>query len=80
MSPFEIEILLYYYYSAVDECPKKHAPIFKDTMDRFVSLGLILAIPSQYPCTYTYTGNREALGVYVEALSAVPLPTKKWVI
>lgn len=80
MTPFEIEILLYYYYSAEDNCPKKNAPIFKSTIDRFVNLGLILAVPNQHPMSYTYSANREALQVYVDALGAVPLPVKQWMI
>lgn len=80
MTPFEIEMLLYYYYSAEDNCPKRNSPIFKDTINRFVNLGLILASPTQHPCCYTYTGNREALKVYAEALGAVPLPVRKWVV
>lgn len=80
MTPFEIEILLYYYYSAEDNCPKKGSNLFKHTVNKFVNLGLILASPSQHPCCYTYSGNREALSVYIDALSAVPLPVKQWAI
>lgn len=80
MTPFEIEILLYYYYSAVDECPKKNAPIFKSTIKRFVDLGLILAVPTPYPCDFTYTGNIDALKAYVDALGNVPLPVQKLVV
>lgn len=79
-TPYQIEILLYYHYSGVDEFPNKDAPIFKEVMDNFVKLGLILASPSQFPCCYSYSGNREALDAYVNALMAVPLPVKKWVI
>jgi hypothetical protein len=80
MTPFEIEILLYYHYSAVDDNPNKNAPMFKETMDRFVNLGLIRATPSQHPCCYFYSGNREALAAYVNAICAVPLPVQKWVV
>lgn len=80
MTPFEIEILLYYYYSGEDDHPRKNAPIFNNTIQRFVNLGLILASPAQHPCTYNYTGNKEALKAYVDALEAVPLPVQKWVV
>lgn len=80
MTPFEIEILLYYYWSSVDEYPKRNAPIFKETIGRFINLGLIIATPSPHPCCYVYSGNREALTAYVNALCAVPLPVQKWVV
>lgn len=80
MTPIEIEILLYYYYSTEDNFSKKNVPIFKETMDRFVKLGLILANPIQHPCCYAYSGNREALAAYVDALKAVPLPVQRWVV
>lgn len=80
MTPFEIEVLMYYYYSAVDDFPRKSAPIFKGTMQRFIKAGLIIEVSLSHPCTYEYKGNREALKAYVEALAAVPLPKQKWIV
>lgn len=80
MTPFEIEILLYYYYSSVDECPQKNALIFNNTINHFISLGLIFSKPSDTMGVYTYTGNRDALKAYVDALGNVPLPVQKWVV
>jgi hypothetical protein len=76
MTPYEIEFLLHYYYSPND-FPNLDCGAARDAIDKFLKLGLICIclLPKR-----RYHGNHEALEVYVNALCAVPLPVKKWVI
>ena len=82
MTPYEIELLLWLYYTP-SKIEKPRDELFYRTMDRFVNLGLV--IKGSYPIDNPdyekeYYGNSEALKVYVEALKAVPYPVQRWVI
>ena len=82
MTPLEIEILLHYYCTPGDFEPERlDAPGVKAAIDRFIWAGLLVdqrdSVP---PGESLYTANREALNVYIEALKAVPLPTRQWVV
>jgi hypothetical protein len=77
MTPIEIKILLHYYtmpgdYTGVGEGSVSH----EQALDRFLQLGL-LERSNEPGQQYTAT---EGVKVYVEALMAVPLPERKWVI
>jgi len=41
MTPYELDILLHYYYSPIDHEPRPGDNIYKGTMISFVSLGLL---------------------------------------
>lgn len=79
MTPFEIEILLHYYYTDPDYAdvlnPKRQAPIFNETMKKLTKLGFF--IEHHYPNLH-YEANKEPLKLYVEALMKVPAPILKW--
>lgn len=85
MTPYEIELLLWYYYTPI-ACPKPRNDLFYSTMKHFVDRGLILKGPqiqngitdSEYD--KEFHGNADALKVYVDALAAVPLPVQKWIV
>lgn len=74
MSPYEIEVLLHYYYSSEDY-PDMQTPPFKSTIDRFVEHGII--IPSNEG-GIKFKSNREVMDVWIETITSVPLPVQKW--
>ena len=82
-SPLEIKIGLHYWtvateYSWEDEM-HRNSPATRNILGWFVRDGLLekLPVPTEYGATYKAT---EALGVWVEALCAVPFPVQQWVI
>ena len=78
MTPLMIEILIHY-YCRVDDFRDLDAPAVKDAIDYFLDNGLI-KINTNTKYYGVYTGNQDALKVYIEALCNVPLPELKWVI
>lgn len=67
-----MQILLHYHYSPEDYPCKSEA--FNLAMNKFVKAGI-------FECAGgVYIPNKQALAVYVKALSEVPLPKSKWVI
>ena len=81
MTPFEIRILLHYYVSP-DEPEERDAPIFVETIRRFLVEGLIEQHPDcDETCSRCRKYQTTARGdAYCEALKRVPLPVQAWLI
>lgn len=80
MTPFEIDILMHYCCSPEDHSVvSSNPPIWRETLARFVSEGLleIPDNPSEYSATYKATDRCRA---YIKGLCNVPLPVQKWVM
>lgn len=72
MTAFEITIVLHYYYT---DTPFNNESIAAEEAHvRLVNAGMLIRTENGY------TANMETVDVYVEALKAIPLPVKKWVI
>ncbi len=82
-TPNDIEIMLHYFCTTAD-LPRLDAPAVQGTCEWLYKLGLleqtIFETGSPNVKIKHYQGNHEALGVYIDALRKVPLPTKKWII
>lgn len=81
-SPLEREILTHY-WSRPDEFRgdwKEWGCLVRQTIDRFVDLGLLERVPNPDLGARTIQGNPDALRAYMAALSNVPLPVRKWVV
>lgn len=82
---YQMQILMHYHCSYA-EYKNKDAPIFKETIDHLINLGLINRGPQINPhlpqgmSDPEYHGNREALAVYIKALEAIPFPVNIWVL
>lgn len=80
LTPYEIEIVLHYYYSPEEhpECAG-NSPAWRSSVDMLLAEGVLQLRkePSQYGATYEST---ERSRVYIEALKDVPLPVQKWVM
>jgi hypothetical protein len=74
MTPYEITILIWYYTRPVD-WEDMSAPIWRETVRRFLELGL-LEDSDKYGVVYVGT---EKLKAYIEQLCQTPLPELKWV-
>jgi hypothetical protein len=75
MTPYEIDILLWYYARCEDHPDKvRNPPVWKPTIDGFLDANL-LHIAVDPDCLYALT---ERGGVYVQALMRVPLPEPAW--
>jgi hypothetical protein len=74
MTPFEIEILLHYSCTSL---PFRHedTPAFRSAISKLIDADVIVQNADK-----SYRGVPAALEVYINALGAVPLPEKKWVI
>lgn len=72
MTAFEITIILHYYYTDAPFDDKSIAAV--TTHIKLADAGILI------PTENGYKTNEEAINVYVEALTAIPLPVKKWVI
>lgn len=80
MTPNNIEILIHYRCSDADH-PRLTAPTVQEACSKFFDLGLLSIVDAKAGDTKTrYVGNLRALSVYVDALCAVPLPTREWII
>lgn len=79
MTPLKVEILLHYWYSPEDYDPERIGfPAQQEAIGEFVAAGLIREnLPGSSP---RYTGNSDALRVYVEAILAVPVPHQEWIL
>lgn len=77
LTPFEIEVLLHYYCKPGD-IENIDSIGGKSTCSQFAMAGLLIENPAG--SQYKYSGNQAALGVYVEALTSVPLPKQVWII
>lgn len=78
MTPFEIDILLHYATTRGDHMHMFNPPpIWRETMDRFIELGLLeRGSGVAGDACYVKTARLEA---YAEALQRVPLPVQQWV-
>lgn len=77
MTPLEIEILLHYYARTNDYREGDFsAPAVRSAIDSFVDAELIVP-RSKESAAYAIA---ERGTVYIDALKAVPLPTRKWVM
>jgi hypothetical protein len=77
MTPFEIRILLHYYYSPDDfRGIDPLAPLWQETMNAFVVEGLVRERKELGP-RYEITSRGTA---YCMALQRVPLPVQQWVL
>lgn len=78
MTPFEIEIMLHYYYR-----PRYFrdgdfsAPASRSALESFCENGLLREAPVNAGALYEIT---ERGRVYVEALKSVPLPIQVWIM
>ena len=75
MTPNDVGILIHYRCSN-DDHPRLEAPAVQEACKIFVELGLLKPGTD----SFRYSGNLEALSIYVDALCSVPLPTMKWTI
>lgn len=76
MTPYEIEILLFYYTRAGDHPTVfENPPIWRETAEKFLSTDLLVARDTG---TEAY-GLTERGRVYCESLTRVPLPEPQWV-
>lgn len=72
MTPLEIEILLRYHYQD-DEPPNADAPAVKEALEKFVKAGILGKRDDG-----THWAVHKALDLYIEAITAVPLPVRIW--
>lgn len=77
MTPYEIGLLVH--YCCTESEPPGDEPIRADTKAEFIRLGLLETCEPQ-SLFRRHVKATEKLQVYVEALTAVPLPVQKWVI
>lgn len=87
MSPLEIEILLHYYCTGGVDYPRLTAPAVVSSIAHFVEVGVLVdngpsmmdpmskGIPAP-----RYVANRDALEPWVAAVTALPLPVRRWVM
>lgn len=68
-TPYEREILTHF-YTTLAPFPREDAPLFLEVVEKFIDCGLL------YRENGEIVGSGDALGVYMDALSAVPLPVK----
>lgn len=81
VTPFKIELLLWYYYSPSDH-PSIDTPAGISAMKEFIEAGIFWEILKEDPNARfkkRYGYHQSALDVYVNALLAVPLPKQIWV-
>lgn len=75
MTPYEIDILLWYYARCEDHPDlERNPPVWRPTIAEFMDRGL-LSTPHTERC-YELTPRGKA---YVDALQRVPLPEQVWV-
>lgn len=78
MSPLQVEILLFYWYTGGEDFPRiRHATV-RETIDGFARYGLLVKMSEGN--NPEFTANREALDPYINAVLALPLPVKRWVM
>lgn len=76
MSPYQIDILLWYYTRPTDHPDlERKPPVYEPIMQGFVADGLLK--PETERVRYSLTERGQ---VYVRALQDVPLPEAAWVI
>ncbi len=79
-SPLEREILAHYhcsdtpYMGGSENWPSAQ----RESVARLIELGLLFQ--TNLGTHWKVTANREALSVYMDALAAVPLPIRAWII
>lgn len=79
MSPYELDILLWY-YARCGEHPDavRQPPIYEPTMAQFLALDLLRRQDADDDgATYAITPRGR---VYVEAIQRVPLPEQRWFV
>ena len=72
MTPLEIEILLRYHYQD-DEPPNVDAPAVQEALCKFVKAGILGRRTDG-----THWAVHAALDLYIEEITAIPLPVRKW--
>jgi hypothetical protein len=75
MTPYQIEVCLWYYSRALD-WEGMDAPIWPSVRDTFLSLGLL---QQSHDINKSYEATPR-LKAYVEGLMSMPLPTQSWTI
>lgn len=78
MSPLQVEILLFYWYTGGEDFPRIRHNMVRETIDGFAMSGLLMKQPDGN--NPEYVANREALETYINAVLAVPLPVQRWVM
>ena len=79
MSPYELKILLHYYVSPED-CPELGvAPIWDETVLKFMDTQLLekRVTPRLDESLYYISPRGEA---YIEAILRLPLPVQRWMV
>lgn len=81
MTPYEIDILLWYYARCEDHSDiQRNPPIWSPTIEMFLALKLLrLADPNGIRKDVTYELAERGVE-YVDALQSIPLPRATWVI
>lgn len=76
MTPAEIEVALWYYYSP---CPyPRQQPLYGEIVAKFIAAGLLVEPGPINEHGSMYSGTPR-LKAYCESLQAVPLPESQWV-
>jgi hypothetical protein len=76
MTPYEIEICLWY-YSRGEDWNGMDAPIWPSTLDKFKEFGLLESAHGHRNMLYAPTAK---LMAFVDGLCAVPMPIQIWAI
>ena len=81
MSPLGIEMLLHYHTRCEDYRQGDFsAPSVRELMDYFLGVGMLEPATGQYSNWGMQYQPTEGTRVYVDALKALQLPVKKWVM
>lgn len=73
-TPLEREILTHFHVCSAPY-DTQGSSLRQDIIERFIAEGLLVRGAGG-----KVVGNDSALGVYMDALAAIPLPTQQWVI
>jgi hypothetical protein len=77
MTPYEIEVMLWYYCRCEDhEDMSRNPPVWRPTIDQFMRDGMLVAGSDRNDMCYSITERGKA---YVDHLCAVQIPICKWV-
>ena len=78
MTPYEIDIVLWYYVRVGDHPDiQRNPPVWRPTVDGFIDNGLLLISKGRMDVVYVLSERGRA---YVEALQRVRLPVQTWVM
>lgn len=78
MTPYELEILLHYYWHATDHPDMTNpTPLWRETIGKFLEQELLEQQADPCDALYTLT---ERGHVYMDAVLGVTLPERRWVM